>query len=78
VKTITAISIASILYIGLISIEQGCGPSTPTVTTAVDLAGYSLALDECRLIGKDAGSYSVYEDCAKRMDIKFGRKDGGL
>jgi hypothetical protein len=44
--------------------------------TIIDLAGYSLALDECKVQGKDAGAYSVYEACAKKADDKYGRDAG--
>lgn len=52
-----------------------CGNNSETkVVNATDLVGYSIALDECRAEGKDAGKYSVYEECAKKADVKYGRK----
>jgi hypothetical protein len=49
-------------------------PAPVSPQTAVDLAGYQLALDQCREQGKDAGSYSTYEKCAASADQKFGKK----
>ncbi len=35
---------------------------------------YKLELNKCKESGKDAGSYEVYEQCAKKVDEKFGVK----
>jgi len=52
----------------------GCpGVDKPQPKTVVDLVGYSLALDKCKALGKDAGSYDVYEDCAQKADSKYGK-----
>lgn len=53
----------------IIVLVSSCGPSR--------LAGYQTALDACREKGKDAGSFNVYETCAREADTKFGLKDGG-
>lgn len=54
-----------------------CSPTeSARAKNAVDLAGYTKALDDCRGEGKAAGSYAVYEACAKAADRRFGR-DGG-
>jgi len=63
---------ACILILGL-----ACSSESKRAQNAVDLAGYSLALDECRAEGKDAGKYEVYESCAQKADLKYGHKDGG-
>lgn len=52
-----------------------CGQAQ-RASNAVDVAGYTLALEQCRAEGKDAGSYVIYEMCAEQADIKYGR-DGG-
>jgi len=41
---------------------------------AVTVAEYTHALGECRDEGKDAGSYAVYEACAREADLRFGLK----
>jgi hypothetical protein len=46
------------------------------VKNAVDLAGYTDALDRCRAQGKAARSYPIYEECARAADRKYGY-DGG-
>lgn len=68
-----SVSISLALLFGACS---GKELATPTPKTLIELAAYSAALDECRAIGKDAGSYSVYEKCAKNADDKFGRDAG--
>ena len=49
---------------------------TTSPTTAIDLVGYMASLDECKALGKDAGSMTVYESCAAKADLKYGRKGG--
>lgn len=44
---------------------------------AIEVADYKFALDACREDGKRAGSYAVYEQCAREADVRFGLKDGG-
>lgn len=51
----------------------GCEPHHQGM--ALDVAGHSLALTQCRAEGKDAGSYAVYERCADDVDRRF--MDGG-
>lgn len=38
---------------------------------------YKNDLHQCRESGKDAGSYEVYEVCARKADAKYYGKDGG-
>lgn len=40
---------------------------------AIDSAAYTKALDDCIALGKDAGSFDVYDACAQRADQRFGR-----
>lgn len=55
-----------------------CGCDRPErIRTAVTVSAYAQALDDCRALGKDAGSYDVYEACAKQADAKYGRKEPG-
>jgi len=46
------------------------------VVNTAEVAGYERALDDCKEQGKDAGSYAVYETCAKDADRRFGREAG--
>lgn len=45
---------------------------------AADLVEYRNELRACKAQGKDAGSVPVYEDCANKVDIKYGFADGGV
>lgn len=50
-----------------------CRQTAPRVQTFIELSGYASALDRCRELGRDAGSYAVYEDCAQKADAIYGR-----
>jgi hypothetical protein len=64
---LAAVAIAIVIFM-----FAGC--KSKDTKTASDLVNYTSDLDSCREVGKDAGSYKVYEDCAKAADVKYGRK----
>ena len=41
-----------------------------------EVVDYKEALRRCKEEGKDAGDYTVYENCARKADVKYGL-DGG-
>lgn len=52
----------------------GCDRSAAArAKLAVDSAAYTKALDDCIALGKDAGSFDVYDRCAQQADKDFGR-----
>ncbi len=55
----------------------GCALLAPRVAPALDTGAYTAALATCRAEGKDAGSYAVYEQCAREADTKYA-PEGGL
>ncbi len=55
-------------------ILASCTPAA--VEAGAHVAGHAAALTDCRAIGKDAGSYAVYTDCADDADRRYGL-DGG-
>ena len=63
-------------FVLFVVVVVGCA-SAPSLTPSdiVNVTDYSLALDRCRADGVDAGSYLVYERCAQRADLFYGRKD---
>lgn len=64
--------IAGCLFAGLL---VSCHPNEAArAKNAVDLAGYTQALDDCREEGKLAKSWEVYSACAKAADRKYGRR----
>ncbi len=67
----TALAVFAALWI--VAHCQACAPSHQGVV--LDVAGHSLALAQCRIEGKEAGSFIVYEKCADEADRHF--MDGG-
>lgn len=65
------LGLSSIL--GMVGMGCGNGTKAPSASTMLQLEGYTTELDRCRAMGKDAGSYQVYEDCAQRADARYGR-----
>lgn len=56
----------------------GCSPAeqravVETVENAAAVTQYKLLLANCRMIGKDAGSYEAYEVCANALDRELCR-----
>lgn len=67
-----------VIATGIARLVAGCAAVTSDrAHRALDVAGHSAALAECRSEGKDAGSYAVYGRCADEADRKFGLVDGG-
>lgn len=53
----------------------GCGGTKSQLEragNALTVEQYRRALDDCILEGKDAGSFAVYEACAKEADKHYG------
>lgn len=52
-------------------------PTTPkNIENAAAVAQYEALLTDCRAQGKSAGSYDVYEACAKAVDQKLCAQNG--
>jgi len=60
-------------YAIMVLLLAGCAGAV----TAANVAGYTAALTVCRAEGKDAGSFAVYERCAREADIRYGAPEGG-
>ncbi len=53
----------------------GCAGLFRRAEAAIDVKDYSAALDRCHDEAADAGkSFSVYEQCAREADVRFGFK----
>lgn len=70
----TALALFAVLYV--VAYCHGCAV-VQRAQNAVDVVGYSKALDVCLAEGKDAGSITAYEACAKKADVKYGLHDAG-
>ena len=74
VKLVQFLSLILLVMCAIIAalLLVGCS-GKQTINNALDNANYAGELDLCKEKGKDAGSYNVYEKCAKDVDTKFGR-----
>lgn len=64
-----------LLVVGALALPELTACTTPPAAkTPLELAGYKAALDECRVKGKAAKSYEVYEACAEEADRRFGKE----
>lgn len=55
-----------------------CSPSNEErAKNAITVEEYRSKLMQCKYEGKDAGSLSVYQRCADKVDIEYGLTDGG-
>jgi len=54
-----------------------CSPAaTRQVQAVADLVEYERTLDACMALGRDAGSYDVYRECADRADAHLCQTHG--
>jgi len=58
-------------------IQDAVTKTTQRAENVEAAATYKNDLRDCREKGKDAGSYDVYEACAKQADERYYGKDGG-
>ena len=72
-ETIVALVLLIAVYAGISRCALACTPARAGLV--LDVAGHSAALAQCRVEGKEAGSYVVYEKCADEADRHY--MDGG-
>lgn len=68
---------ATVWLVGVFALLSGCEALhqhkvAERAAVALDLAEYRKELRACKELGKDAGSYAVYERCAEGVDKKHG------
>lgn len=74
---VAAVALAFLALVMILRLCTACADkpaALPGAGDIVELGAYEVALERCRAEGKDAGSFDVYEACAKKADSKFGRK----
>ncbi len=73
-ETVVAIVLLMAVY-ATIAHCTACSPFAPADGVRVlDVAGYTTALAQCRVEGKKAQSYVIYEACAVEADKHYGVK----
>ncbi len=80
-KSLRETVVAAMLLVAIYALFAhcaGCDMFASHAARALDVAGYTVALAQCRGEGKEAGSYAVYETCAHEADVKYGVPDGGV
>lgn len=71
--------VGCVLFVAYVLIHvAGCGARNEDVKAAIEtacdstqLVTYERELDQCIGLGKEAGAYAVYEECARGADVRF-------
>lgn len=74
-REIVAFVLAIAGMILALSMLNGCA-AAPVADKTATLAEYERALEHCRVQGKTAGFYAVYEACAKSVDRRLCNERG--
>lgn len=59
-----------------VAIANGCGPvpKEQAIQVTLSVSAYAAELKGCLERARPSGQFAVYEECAKGVDAKYGRK----